>query len=234
MINKILNWLFSSKLLTWPRNILGRILRRAKIVILFYGDPRKSKVINLINKIKREREMLLNNAAAYQLFMAVKTAEKIEGEVVEAGVYKGASAKLICQAKGDKSLHLFDTFEGTPRADKIDTPYFYKGQYKASLEDVKNYLKNYKNVYFYKGMVPNTLEFVKDKKFSFVHLDIDIYESTLECLGFFYPRMNKGGIIICHDYGSIPGPTKAIDEFFRSKPEAVIEISDSQCLIIRL
>ena len=34
--------------------------------------------------------------------------------MAEVGVYQGVSAKLICEAKGDKELHLFDTFEGLP------------------------------------------------------------------------------------------------------------------------
>ncbi len=166
--------------------------------------------------------------------MAVKRTEKVKGDIAEVGVYKGGSAKLICEAKGNKTLHLFDTFEGTPKVDEIDTPQFYKGQYAALLEDVKNYLKKYKNVYFYKGLFPATAEPVKDKKFSFVNLDVDTYRSTLDCLKFFYSRMNKGGIIISHDYISAPGVRKAFDEFFKDKPEPIIEMSGSQCLIVKV
>ncbi len=46
--------------------------------------------------------------------------EKIKGELAEVGVYKGGSAKLICEAKGNSILHLFDTFEGLPNVGEND------------------------------------------------------------------------------------------------------------------
>jgi len=103
-----------------------------------------------------------------------------------------------------------------------------------SLENVKNYLKKYSNFYIYKGLFPNTSKPIKNKKFSFVNLDVDIYESTLNCLKFFYPRMSIGGIIISHDYNTIRGVRKAIDYFFKNKPETIIELSTSQGLVVKI
>ncbi len=71
-------------------------------------------------------------------------------------------------------------------------------------------------------------------EFSFVHLDVDTYRSTLKCLEYFYTRINAGGAIISHDYNSAPGVKKAIDEFFEIKIEPIIEMSGSQCLMIKL
>lgn len=215
---------FVKKLIKWA--VYTKILAR----------PRRSKVIDLIYEIKKEGKMGQDISEAYQIYMAVKRTEKVKGDIAEVGVYKGGSAKVICEAKGNKPLHLFDTFEGIPKVDEIDTLHFYKGEFAASLEDVKNYLKKYKNVYFYKGVFPSTAEPVKDKKFSFVHLDVDTYRSTMDCLEFFYPRMNKGGIIISHDYDFALGVRKACDEFFKDKPEPIIKMSmsGSQCLIVKL
>jgi len=94
-------------------------------------------------------------------------------------------------------------------------------------------LEKYKNVHFYKGLFPATAGSVKDKKFSFINLDVDTYESTLNCLKFFYSRMNRCGVIISHDYISATGVRKAFDEFFKDKPEPIIELSGSQCLIVK-
>ena len=116
-----------------------------------------------------------------------------------------------------------------------DLFYFYVGKYAASMENVKNYLERYDHLHFHKKVFPKTTEPVKDKIFSFVHIDVDTYESTLSCLKFFYPRMNRGGFIISHDYhdGSM-GVRKAIDEFFSDKAEPIIEMSGSQCLLVKL
>jgi hypothetical protein len=120
-----------------------------------------------------------------------------------------------------------------PETEEIDNRYF-KGEFAASLEEVKHTLRDCQNVYFYKGLFPATATPVKNTKFSFVHLDVDIYKSTLECLKFFYPRMNRGGIIISHDYFFADGVRQAFHEFFTDKPEPIIPISGNQCLIVKI
>lgn len=175
-----------SKSLSLPRKTLGRIVTYALqvkgFVLVPYNDSRRGKVIELIRGIKKETEMLLADNEAYQLFATVKAVEKIQGDIAEVGVFKGGSAKLICEAKGNKRLHLFDTFEGIPKVETIDTPKFHNGQYSSSLEDVKNYLKCYDNVLFYRGIFSDNIQPVEDVEFSFVHLDVDTYRSTLKCL----------------------------------------------------
>lgn len=200
---------------------------------VFY--PERKIVYNLITKIKSENEMLMEDDEAYRLFILLKRTTKIKGDVAEIGVYKGGSAKLICEAKGDKNLHLFDTFEGLPTLSSEDDRYqFFKGQFAAVLEDTKNYLKDYKNVFFYPGLFPKTSDPVKNNKFSFVHLDVDLYESTSNCLNFFYPKMARGGVILSHDYVNSIGVRKAFDDFFKDKSEYVIELSGTQCAIVKL
>jgi O-methyltransferase len=46
--------------------------------------------------------------------------------------------------------------------------------------------------------------------------------------------MNRGGIIISHDYINAVGVRKAFDEFFEDKLEPIIEMSGSQCLIAKV
>lgn len=216
-------------------NIINYILSKRNGVILYYSDQEKLKIMKIINTIKKENTLLLANNEAYQLFMAVKATQKIDGDIAEVGVYRGGSGKLICLAKKDKYLHLFDTFEGLPSPTSSDNhSQFRKGEYKASFENVKNYLKNFPNVQIYKGIFPSTAGLVKNKKFSLVHLDVDLYESTLNSLKFFYPRMKSGGVIISHDYPDSIGVKKAIDNFFKNKKSPIIEMSGSQCLIVKI
>ena len=65
---------------------------------------------------------------------------------------------------------------------------FKKGQFKGSLDEVKNYLKNYQNVFFYKGVFPETAGPIENSVFSFVNVDVDTYKSTLGCLEYFKER----------------------------------------------
>jgi hypothetical protein len=132
-----------------------------------------------------------------------------------------------------RALHLFDTFEGLPTVTHKDSPKFAAGQYSSNLEDVQRYLDGGK-VHFYKGHFPLTAEPVKDKVFSFVHLDADLYESTMAGLRFFYPRLCPGAILICHDYLTSEGVNVAFEEFFADKPEPVIELTGYQCMLVKV
>jgi len=197
--------------------------------ILHHDEPH---VMRKIVRIKQKYDLKMENCEAYMIYSAVKRTGKLSGDAAEVGVYRGGSAKVICQAKGDRNLHLFDTFEGLPHDSEVDW-FFSKGDYSANYEEVKREFAKEKNVHLYKGLFPDTAGPVSDRTFSFVHLDVDLYSSTLACLSFFYDRMEKGGIIISHDYGFHEGVKKAFTEFFEDKPEVVVPLVSSQCLVTK-
>jgi len=200
-----------------------------------YGCTDRKEFAKSLKKIRSDTELLLEDIEAYHIHMAVKKTQKVPGDIAEVGVYKGGSAKIICSAKGDKHLHLFDTFEGLPQVDDIDMVWpFYEGKFAASYDSVRKYIGNENSVSFYKGIFPATSEPVKDKKFSMVNLDVDTYESTKQCLEFFYPRMSRGGIVLSHDYITAPGVKKAFDDFFAGRAEPVLETAGSQCLVVKV
>ncbi len=203
--------------------------------VIFYDDPKRSKVIDLVRSIHRETTMILGDCEAYQVYMAVERTSKVPGDLAEVGTFRGGSAKIICEAKGNRVLHVFDTFEGLPSLTQTDNPEeFREGQFKSSFEEVRLFLSKYANLHLYKGLFPSTAGPITDIRFSFVNLDVDLHESTLACLEFFYPRMSRGGVILSHDYMSTPGVRRAFDDFFREKPEPIIEMAGSQCLVVKL
>ena len=203
-----------------------------RIENLYLGWRHGWEITKEISTIGAETELLVTNNEAFQIYSAAKSATKLPGDFAEVGTYKGGSAKLICLAKGDKNLYLFDTFEGLPKKGEFDK-YLEEGQFKSSYQTVEKYLASYDNVFIVKGFFPETGQTVKHKKFSFVHIDVDFYQSTLDTLIFFYPLMVSGGIILSHDYATLPGVKKAFDEFFQSRPEVVIPLDSSQCLVVK-
>lgn len=199
--------------------------------------PLDKEIAPVINHLKKNNMLAMQRYTAQVLYYSVKNVSKIDGDIAEVGVFKGGSAKIICEAKKEKTLYLFDTFSGLPEVSEIDDERFFKGRFKeslSSLDIVKEFLSEYKNVFFYKGIFPETSKPIADKRFSFVNLDVDLYKSTLDSLEFFYPRMNKGGIIMCHDYPGATGVKRAVNEFFKDKPEIIINITANQALIIKL
>ena len=202
--------------------------------VVSYDQPERASAIERVREILADWPAQVMSAdEAYMIRGAVLSTAKVEGDLAEVGVFRGTSAKVICEAKGDRALHLFDTFEGLPPTGHFDSG-FQAGQYACSLESVRDYLKDFANVQFYKGYFPMTGEPVKSRGFAFVHLDVDLFESTMAALGFFYPRMNLGAILVSHDYVEFAGVRRAFDEFFEHKSEPVIELSGNQCLVVKV
>jgi O-methyltransferase len=138
----------------------------------------------------------------------------IPGDIAEVGVFQGGSAAIIREEIQDKKLYLFDTFEGFADELHESDPNNYRiGDCSADETIVRELMKNEKDVWISKGKFPETAGIIKDNKFSFVHIDVDIYQATKNSLEFFYPRMNKGGIIVVHDFPVHPGVLKAVQEF---------------------
>jgi O-methyltransferase len=218
----------------------GGFLERAwlaaisKAQMFLLGRHKEPNVVRLIRQTRRERTSLLTAYEAYGVYSLARAYRDVPGDMAEVGVFQGASARLMCEAKGGKTLHLFDTFEGLPKASHADGVVHAENQYTCSLESVKSYLHPYKDVHFYKGRFPDLAGPLESTKFSFVHFDVDLYESTLACLKFFYPRMTPGGVMLSHDYSLLAGVHQAFDEFFADKLEKPIEFPSTQCLVVRL
>lgn len=169
---------------------------------------------------------------AYLIHNAVHATSRIGGALAEVGVFRGGTARVICEAMGARELHLFDTFAGLPTPGSIDTA-FKAGEYSSSLESVQAYLVDFPEIHFHAGLFPDSAEPVRGLRFSFVHLDVDLYQSTLDGLAFFYPRMNRGAMLISHDYVEFPAVRQAFDDYFSRSDQPVLELTGNQCLVVK-
>lgn len=133
----------------------------------------------------------------------------IPGEWAEVGVFKGSTAFLMYKygkkynlINKNSKIHLFDSFQGCsqPLPEDKDT-FIKKGDYLGTLEEVKSNLSDDGTFIFYPGWIPTRFFEVENLKFSFIHIDVDLYQPVKDTLDFFIPRMSKGGIIVFDDYG---------------------------------
>ena len=169
---------------------------------------------------------------------------KIKGEIAELGVYKGETAKLIHHYCPDRTLNLFDTFEGfsekdvSKENDQIRNSESVNNFKDTSVDSILRFIDpQNSNVKVYQGYFPETVnKKLEQTIFSFVHLDADLFEPTKNGLEFFYPRVSSGGIILIHDYNAWPGCRKAVDEFFCLKKEFPIPMPDKSgsAIIVKL
>ena len=97
-------------------------------------------------------------------------------------------------------------------------------------------LKDCRNAVLYPGLFPQTAHALADKRFCFVHIDVDIHASVKDCLEFFFAKMVEGGVMIFDDWekSQCPGVRKAITDFLASRKEKPIVLASGQCVIIKL
>jgi O-methyltransferase len=173
----------------------------------------------------------------YTLNEMLKLVAHLDGDVVECGCYKGASAYMMCWAlQGTAALvHLFDSFEGLPPPEARDGDYWSQGAMAATEDKLHETLTGFNNYRVYKGWIPLRFHEIGERRMRFLHVDVDLYRPTLDSLMSFYPRLQPGGIILLDDYGfaTCPGAKEAADEFFAAKPERIAMLPTGQAFIIK-
>lgn len=167
--------------------------------------------------------------------------KNIPGAVAEAGVYRGDFARCINELFPDRSLYLFDSFEGFPERDLIvdkEKGYVYAngGFEDTSIEIVLQNMVNRNSVIIKKGYFPDSAVGLEEE-FCFVSLDMDLYQPILAGLEYFYPRLCAGGYIFIHDcyietatfYG---GARQALLEFAHKEKIGYVMLPDGITAVI--
>jgi O-methyltransferase len=227
-VKRLTSRLELAKLKYYKRNPLEK--KAFDLVRGIYGEEEGSALVGLFTGRK---PVLFSPGELLNIWEQARIMAEHGGAYAEVGVFRGASAKLICEAKGQTPFHLFDTFEGLPDEIGERDGRFKEGMFAANENEVKQRLCKYPAVDIHPGLFPKTASAIKDLKFSFVHFDVDLYSVTKAALEFFYPRMLPGGRILSHDYGQCEGVWTAFDEFIVNKPEKLQPMEATQVLLVK-
>jgi len=227
-----------------------RRYKRAKKIARRYGyEIYKSHLIWLRDpdfiaaKAEAERRGIAGNPLdrCYLLLECARKARGLPGAVAECG----RSSLFLLTGLGqdsDKPVHLFDSFEGLsePGAGDRDDDggaAWGRGELAVAEDVVRHNLADFRDrLHFHKGWIPERFPDVAGLRFALVHLDVDLYEPTRAAVEFFYPRLSRGGMLICDDYGSAycPGAKRAVDEYFADKPVPMLALPSGQALAVKL
>ncbi|MDP2733839.1 MAG: TylF/MycF/NovP-related O-methyltransferase, partial [Hoeflea sp.] len=174
--------------------------------------------------------------ASSSLIELLEAGLKLDGDVIECGVFRGNSVRRISRKLVEfapsKQIFACDSFEGFPedRVAREDTSLFrfrfkLRRKFKHAT-DVPARLTQFFEAYgvnghVVKGFFSDTLPALRDRKYCFVHVDCDIYQSHLDCLNLMYDRLVPGGIMVFDDYAQPkwPGASQAVNEFFAGRQE---------------
>jgi hypothetical protein len=144
--------------------------------------------------------------------------QAVQGAVAECGVWRGqtliAMALYLKQRSSPKTLWGFDSFAGFEGT----TPHNFRDT-SLQLVEQKAAIFGLTNVNIVPGYFRDSLKTVENQSFSFVHIDCDIYDSYLECLNFFYPRLGPKGVMLFDEYDDPdwPGAKRAVDGFCHAR-----------------
>ena len=195
----------------------------------FYYTTNKKRILKIIDQYEVYKKII-----------------NIKGQIVECGVFKGASLirflffRDLLERPEKRRVIAFDVFGKFPRPKKknnlkndisfakIHDKKIGIGTSHSKLSKLlqKKKFTNYKLI---KGNVINTIpKFLlnnKNIKISLLHLDLDIYEPTIFALKTLFSKVTKGGIILIDDYKHIQGATLAVNEFLKKTNLQIRKVS---------
>ena len=184
----------------------------------FYLTCKNNRISNFISHLELYK-MILN----------------LPGDVLEFGVYKGSSFIQFLSFREyyenfeSRSIVGFDAYGKFPDALSLKSDKSFVKRFEESggggisESDLDIFLKkkNFTNYSLICGNILKTLpDYLKnnpEKRFSLIHIDVDVYEPTKCILEETWDKTVNGGIIILDDYGIVEGETKGVDEFVHNK-----------------
>ena len=178
--------------------------------------------------------------AHYEVFQMVAD---LPGDIVECGVYKGASLlsfarflETFCPGDRTRKVLGFDHFRGLAdrtEKDGLDSrvgntaegwnPAAFRDTLFALVDafNADSFVPQRPRVELVDGDVCKTAgQYVDENpglRPSLLHLDMALYEPTLAALKAFWPRLLTGGVVLFDEYAirEWPGESEAVEEFFK-------------------
>lgn len=150
----------------------------------------------------------------------------------EAGVFAGMSMHFVSEFCNSRFIGI-DSFEGVSEPGNNDTEYFKTVKLDIPIDYAKRTIATHKNIELYKGWIPEVFNEIDTLEYSYIHIDVDLYEPTKNCIEYFWPKLTSGGVFICDDYGSYKtiGARKAMNDFFGQ--ENLLELPTGQAIIYK-
>ena len=164
--------------------------------------------------------------------------EGIPGDFVETGVNMGGHPALmawISRKYGDvRTVHMYDSFEGVPRAGVHDSPEWQEimgvcppdepepcGRIVNPIDAVRENMVKWDvadhPMVYHVGWLQKVLpvETNTPKSIALLRIDVDLYDSTVPVMEYLYPRVSRGGYIISDDWGEGEGMAPCREAMFQ-------------------
>jgi len=192
------------------------------------GFLKDAKFIKSFEKYAESEQEKSLGWRLHTLIWATQSCLNIPGDFVECGVLKGFSSAVIADYHGfenvNKTMYLYDTFEGQPIGND--------GQYRF----VRSRFQKYGNIFVVKGILPGSLATKCPSKISFLHVDLNSADAEIGVLKALFDKVSTGGMVVLDDYGWLAHEDQkiALDTFFSCHSHSVLELPTGQGLVVKL
>jgi hypothetical protein len=229
--------LFSEKqqmlIILWLSEVFWKLRKYFLSVVIDYPHEFLKNWETIKNKSSQDKER------SFTVYQLIKLHNKIfEGKhtnIIEFGTDRGGTLTTISKfIKKDSNIYSIDSFgfhadEIKKNVSKYDE--HYHGKYKPftketrfkdfnhmqMTENLNNILANKNSkletiVGYFPNLSKDSMNKISNLKFSFVHLDFDLYQPTIDSFNFIKDRVEKNAIILFDDYNLInqEGVKKAV------------------------
>lgn len=143
---------------------------------------------------------------AYELWTLASQIHKLDGDILEVGVWQGGSGAILAESAkhcSEKIVYLADTFKGVVKAGSND-PRYKGGEHADTSADLVRRLFSSRALSNYEILIGVFPEDNPDRvrgKIALLHCDVDVYQSAKEVFDWALPRLSVGSIVVFDDYG---------------------------------
>ncbi len=203
--------------------------------------PRNVKYQSIFNRFRNftmvRRDAYIDNLDLVVKFLANRALDC--GCIIECGTWRGGMAAGLMSVGGSNRMyHFFDSFRGLPepgvedgerarqwRQDVTGPRCF--NNCTASRQEFMEVISRVdvppSQVQVHEGFFEETFPHFNPPKISALRLDVDWYESTIQCLEKFWDALLPGALVLVDDYYDWEGCRKAVHTFLaHRKADAAI------------
>ena len=191
----------------------------------------KQELYDLSQELQANQLTMVDQPRFDMILRHLDNIEKINGDVVECGCWKGGFSIFLGHTFPDKTLWVCDSFEGFQPLEIAKYKYNnerHVPSYNLGHPNTENdftldcvidrfnsyQLNNPNRIRFVKGFVKDSLPNSDIKKISLLRIDVDAYSATKEVLDELYDKVEVGGYIIFDD-SCLYETADAIRDFFK-------------------
>lgn len=178
----------------------------------------------------------------WELWELVQQNLALEGDVLEVGVWKGATGAILGKGlkRVDSRAHLFccDTFRGLVKSSESD-PHLRDGALEGPCAaDARDLLERLgvENFTVLEGVFPEESGAgLESRRFKLCHIDVDTRRSAEDVTAWVVPRLPVGGVIVFQDYGyhRTGGISSFVDDLKGCRGLLVVHNLNGSALVVK-